>query len=279
MRHYLEKKPTTEKSFLYDELRKRKEQLESIMEHTQESLNDAPEGGIRCAYSIANNRMQYFWRKDAKDKWGQYIKKDYRDIIPKLLQKKYNKNIMKLAEKELADINTFLEKHDKDMLIEEFKNMHEKNRSMVAPVIYDDETYATLWQNKSFESKSFRDSDSTTYYTKRGERVRSKSEILIANALFDAGIPYRYEYPVSLKNGIVVHPDFTVLNKKTRKVYYWEHWGRLDDRDYVKDNLKKISQYSQVGIVQGNNLLITFETSNSPLSTKDIQAMLALLFL
>ena len=35
--------------------------------------------------------------------------------------------------------------------------------------------------------------------TLREEQVRSKSEIIIADALFHAKVPYRYEYPVYVR--------------------------------------------------------------------------------
>ena len=38
-------------------------------------------------------------------------------------------------------------------------------------------------------------------------------------------IPYKYECPLQLSNGMIIYPDFTVLDVKRRKVWYWEHRG------------------------------------------------------
>lgn len=38
--------------------------------------------------------------------------------------------------------------------------------------------------------------------TDKGERVKSKSELTIANALYRSKIPYKYECPIILHNGI-----------------------------------------------------------------------------
>lgn len=48
------------------------------------------------------------------------------------------------------------------------------------------------------------------------ERVRSKSEVIIADILNQEGIPYRYECPLQLKGWGKVYPDFTVLSERER---------------------------------------------------------------
>lgn len=57
------------------------------------------------------------------------------------------------------------------------------------------------------------------HYTNRGELVRSKSEMIIANLLAQNEIPYEYEKALWLGNKRI-HPDFTIeLDFET---YYWE---------------------------------------------------------
>ena len=74
------------------------------------------------------------------------------------------------------------------------------------------------------------------------ERVRSKSEVIIADTLARHGVPYRYEYPLKLKSGRdgafrTIHPDFLCLNVRTRAEFYWEHFGLMDDPDYLERTL------------------------------------------
>ena len=80
------------------------------------------------------------------------------------------------------------------------------------------------------------------YDTKRKERVRSKSELNIANMLDSYGVPYKYECPLKLKDGKVIYPDFTVINVKSRKVIYWEHRGMMDDKNYANMAVSRIKQ-------------------------------------
>ena len=100
---------------------------------------------------------------------------------------------------------------------------------------------------------------------------------MIACMLDKAGIPYRYEEIVPLNGevGVFMHPDFTVLNKRTRKVYYWEHFGAMNSNSYVEDNfMPKIREYYNFGFLPGDRLLITFESSGHPLDTTDIKRII-----
>ena len=57
----------------------------------------------------------------------------------------------------------------------------------------------TSWENKSFEGNPFSFCDSSSYITSKGEKVRSKTECLIADILHNEfAVPYRYEYPLTL---------------------------------------------------------------------------------
>jgi exodeoxyribonuclease V alpha subunit len=60
--------------------------------------------------------------------------------------------------------------------------------------------------------------------------VRSKSEVIIANMLFDRDIPFEYEKPLYAKDGSFRLPDFTI--KWRGETYYWEHLGLLVRDEY-----------------------------------------------
>jgi hypothetical protein len=49
--------------------------------------------------------------------------------------------------------------------------------------------------------------------TERGELVRSKSELVIADKLYARGIDYAYEQPLVLPNGHIRYPDFTIADQ------------------------------------------------------------------
>jgi hypothetical protein len=86
--------------------------------------------------------------------------------------------------------------------------------------------------------------------TTRGELVRSKSEVIIANLLHAKTIDYAYEQELVL-GGISTNkfPDFTIEDDNTGELYYWEHLGMLGDRGYKRRWDEKEQWYRDSGIV------------------------------
>lgn len=103
--------------------------------------------------------------------------------------------------------------------------------------------------------------------------MRSKSEKLIADKLNKMNIPYRYEYPIKL-GSIVMYPDFLLLNVKDRTEYILEHFGMMDNPGYAEKAIRKIRTYEKNGIIQGEQLFITYETSQIPIDVRILGKML-----
>lgn len=85
--------------------------------------------------------------------------------------------------------------------------------------------------------------------------VRSKSEVIIANMLFEANIPFWYEKPLYADDGTMVLPDFTI--EYNGQTWYWEHLGLLGDKRYDSHWSKKEKWYKDNGFF--GNLIITDE--------------------
>lgn len=101
--------------------------------------------------------------------------------------------------------------------------------------------------------------------------VRSKSESLIAIALAEKGIPFRYECELELSSlGLKRYPDFTLKHPLTGEIIYYEHFGMIDNPQYYTDFCQKIREYSTEGIILGKNLICTFETTDNPLSYSSV---------
>lgn len=84
--------------------------------------------------------------------------------------------------------------------------------------------------------------------TVRGELVRSKSEVIIANLLDGLGLPYAYEQPFTGLDGSVRYPDFTVDDAETGRRLLIEHLGMLDRPDYVRRWKAKELWYHTSGV-------------------------------
>ncbi|MCC3160211.1 RecQ family ATP-dependent DNA helicase [Hymenobacter sp. 15J16-1T3B] len=79
--------------------------------------------------------------------------------------------------------------------------------------------------------------------TLRGEWVRSKSEVIIANLLHKNGADYAYERPIYQNGKYLLLPDFTVTTQTG--TYYWEHLGLLDDPEYARRWAIKQNHYKR----------------------------------
>ena len=115
-----------------------------------------------------------------------------------------------------------------------------------------DYDYAMMWKNVDYQGKGVSD-DAMELYSDAGERVRSKSEVIIANKLHNLGIAYRYEFPIKFMSGRIVYPDFYCLNVRKRREIVYEHFGMMDDPEYANNAVKKIEEYQRNGYWLGKN--------------------------
>ena len=90
--------------------------------------------------------------------------------------------------------------------------------------------------------------DRLIHRTDRGELVRSKSEVIVANHLFRKGLEYRYEERLEGKDGSWRSPDFTI-ETEYGDTFYWEHLGMLHDRAYRENWERKLAWYREQGIL------------------------------
>lgn len=201
------------------------------------------------------------------------MKKRELELAKELAQRDYDEQLVKNAEERIKVIDTFLEKYRKTSLKWIYQKLNPYRRELVCAAVISDDEYIKQWQELEYEGKSF-DDDTKGIVTERGERVRSKSEKIIADKLYALGIPYRYEYPLILEGNIRIYPDFTILRIPQREEVYLEHFGMMDDTNYVETMLYKLSSYERNGIYMGVNLFVTYETSKNPLNTKALDGLI-----
>ena len=232
-------------------------------------LNKSPDGYLRISKKW--NKSQYYHRTDPKDPSGKYIAEKDHKLAARLAQKDYDKKLLDALTAQQKAIDRFLKNYDPDAAIEVYENLSEQRKELVTPEFLSDEEFIRQWLNQPYTRLGFKEDDQE-FYTANGERVRSKSEILIADALLRFQVPYLCEYPVFNNGVIFAAPDFKCLNKRLRKVYYWEHLGKLGELDYANRNVKKLEKYALADNFDESSLILTCETDSHPLNTKVIEA-------
>ena len=241
---------------------------QSVLNSIEGVLENSPKGRIEVTTSKGYHR--FYWVKGARK---QYLGKRDAELVKALMDKFYFERMLHTASQQKELIHCFLDQFDPRALIRVYEEMHPERKKLVTPLILPDEEYAAQWKAESeLAKKLHRNSFEKPgeFITLNGESVRSKSEKMIADLLRHINVYYVYEYPLKLANGIVF-PDFKALNLRTRMAWYWEHEGMLDNPAYAESAVLKHLRYEHSGIFEGEQLIVTRETSQTPLSTKDIE--------
>ncbi len=238
-------------------LKKREEYLLKIKSEKETALKNSPEGTLRITGQ--DETTEYYHRRNKTDVNGNYIDKKDSFLVKQLAQKSYDKKIISSIDAELNALKKYFSMYPEVCAEQIYDTLHWKRQKLVEPIIEPLEQYIKNWESFEYKSKTF-DEDYPEFYSAKGERVRSKSEVIIADMLNKERIPYRYECPIYLKGVGWRYPDFTVLNVRKRKELYWEHFGMMDEAFYAEKAVRRIGDLERNGIFPGENLILTFET-------------------
>ncbi len=254
--------------------------LEAAINICGSIIRKAPKGTLRCQFT--RGKWRYYRRygkkqikrsdiKKSTQKY-RYLKEDERELAIRLAEKDHAVKLRRICEKELKVIRQFLGKYDPHAVNEYLDAINPGRKLLLEPVCSLDEVLDKAWSITADQSFSMY-GDRLTFLTKRGEYVRSKSELIIANYLYDHGYYYKYEAALHLQNTHkTVFPDFTIW-AKTGEIMYWEHAGMVDDPEYMENFVNKINNYKADGILIGKDLIVSFETRKQPLQTETIEAL------
>ena len=288
-----------------------KQEIIEILEQTSISLEETMISASYCDgehlnYKSVNGCPAFYSR--TSDGKQVYVNSADERRIQELASAYYAKKLKAAAEREKKQIDSCIkilkkdaDKSDVDTV---FDRLPAAIREKAKLTELTSEGYAQKWQESNSTVKKRRthkQDDYHKYKTLRGDYVASKSEVIIADRLFVKGIPYHYEIalapeavldesrPVfddygrfvgfeSMGNGPdsadTLHPDFFVLNKRTRKAYFWEHLGRMDDAQYCMKNFNRFMRILDAGYVIGEDLIVTHEDSRNPLRIEDIEKII-----
>lgn len=252
-----------------------RDNLLNMKQSINETMRQLPGGKLRVTTN-KGRYLQFFWLKPQERKAhpnGIYIRSEERAFVQKLAQQEYFSKVMERIGRRLADLDKTIQTYENTSLEECFLQLDERIQPFVEPVELSDEEYARRWLDAQEHGMNTHEFDKK-FFTERGECVRSKSEKIIADKLYAMEIPYVYEPGFTLWTGVKVYPDFKVLNVRTRKAYYLEHFGMMDNPKYSSHATQKLEDYQRSGLWPGKNLLFLTETAERPLSVKTLDALI-----
>lgn len=116
--------------------------------------------------------------------------------------------------------------------------------------------------------------------TARGDMVRSKSEVIIADHLARRGVEYAYEQALTI-DGETKYPDFTIEDAESGLSIFWEHCGMLHVPNYRRRWEEKLAWYKSHGIVpraegagSRGTLVITRDNPDGSIDSSKITSVL-----
>ncbi|MGN0170069.1 MAG: hypothetical protein ACI39H_04820 [Lachnospiraceae bacterium] len=269
---------------LKEQIEQRIEELSKTLDFIQREYEQLPEGRLRVCRQRGEKVRYYHNHSDvtsgnAVEQYLSWEKEEQR--ICQLAQKQYLRTLRPVIEKELHELEHIKKYYTPEKKSKVYEQLTEERKKLVEPVFLSVQEQFERWKKQEYTQSSAYP-EKLIFETDRGEMVRSKSELIIANLLFQEknSLAYRYEEELFLKSsGRIVYPDFSVMSKKNAKVVYWEHVGMLDNIGYSEAFVRKINDYVKEGYKIGEDLILTFETSTIPLDISVVRRLIKERFL
>ena len=256
-----------------------KEQLESIRLGLQElhadletELQGLPDGSL-LVYDKRGKR--YYCQRfrpegNRKKEHRVSINKDA-DMILALARKKYVEHALASTVNDIAALDEAIGKYapvNEESVMASFCAKYPE----LSKGVFFGKRDAESWAAGGAPNEGFYEEDLKSV-SSQGEKMRSGGEMYIASRLDHFGIPYRYEEALGIPD-LIYAPDFTILRPRDRKIFYWEHFGMVNDETYVRKNIGKVSDYIDYGIRPWDNFIMTFNNEKGGFNGKLIDAMI-----
>ena len=210
-------------------------------------LPGLPEGSLNIKTSHGCTQYFHIVKVPGGRSRQIYIRKQNQELIQQLKLKVFLKKLDSVLRRNISTSEKFL--------------------SLYQPWDHDD-LLPLLPQNHGISEPPHHNTyhpEGLRFETASGCKVRSKSEVIIADALYFTKLCFDYENPTEF--GLL--PDFTVKLSDGR-IVIWEHFGLLNDPTYRLRMFEKLSIYQAHGFVPGRNLILSFDGPDGSISSKEI---------
>lgn len=183
--------------------------------------------------------------------------------IRQFAQELYDRKLCQAAERELCSLRSGRYDYPGVKVENVFERLHPGIQAQIVPYWDLQDSHVQAWLSRSYETMLAYEKK---YVSQRGSWVRSKSEWLIDDLLFEYGLPAIYERELVLPSGQIRYPDFTIWNPFTCEEIYWEHFGMMDNPEYAEKAVVRIQEYTRNVFTEKTNMIFTFESRRYPLT-------------
>lgn len=260
-----------------DELIGIRDKLNEQLEIMERELSILPPG-----YLVVTTRngkrycYQHVPRSGNKKKDHRYGISNDPQMINALVRKRYLSQAIANIKRDIEAVTEAIEKYrdvDENTVMREFVKKYPDLEGAIYRGALTPEDWAA---NYAMPQELYPQDRKQTHAD--GTPMRSKGELYISSRLdvYKMKYPtlvYRFECPINHPD-IRRVPDFTIKRPRDGKIIYWEHFGKVSDDDYMRDNDIKLYEYSDYGIVPWDNLIITYDKPDGGIDGKIIDAMI-----
>lgn len=228
---------------------------------------EAPAGHLAARKRKTATSLYHVQKKKTASGWKNVSRaiKNNPDLLHTLIKKRLAQETRRLCRRNLPALERALEKYQSPY---DLINALPENYQSVLTLLRKEAL--EKWESAPYKKAPF-DPNHHIHETLCGELVRSKSEVIIANALFTYGIPFHFEeqFPYPNENGDFYYPDFTIFLPDESRII-WEHLGMLSVMSYAVHNGQKLHTYQTHDFLIGKNLILTQDDSRGNCSSSFI---------
>lgn len=241
--------------------------IDAKIKTLQSEISSLPDGKFICT----QNGVRTKWY--VRDQKGtNYIPKREKKFARQMADKKFKNLQLKHLLHEQTAIQFYLRHHDQDAVEKEMSFINSpKYHDLLTEKSHIKSKNIQEWLQEPYERNELYP-EALIHRACSGIYVRSKSEMLIDMVLYRRNIPFRYECLLELEDGLI-YPDFTIKHPITGELFYWEHFGMMDNETYCDHAIAKLRRYTANGIFPSIQLITTYETKQHPLNVDLIESL------
>lgn len=251
-------------------IRQYKSELERILTARQNRLSQIREyadWGLEISYEPYYRILKPDGTKPT------YAGNQAKEAVRRIQEARFIAKSLEIMKKDLDLIDNFLKRYEST----DFEHINSKlpktYRNKLAGNFASKKQQAQKWKKKmeaekaKFEIVKPEDLDQPTI---DGNFVRSKSEALIYNYLYEAGYTFVYELPISTQSR-TFYPDFTILSEIDYKtVIRIEHCGMLEVEWYRDNAFEREYEYWNEGYLPNRDVYFTYDDNRGKLDMSPI---------
>lgn len=240
----------------------------------------AADGRLTCSVKKGNKYYAEVWVENGEKKTRYLGREDNQEVLA-IKEKHFLKKALSVLGERIQLIESGTEKlrmvdfrEINESLPKVYRMTPEQLKDIAGPDAEE------KWYRRALREKEIIDkrhgiiySSGKVHTAKDGTRMRSKSEVSIANELINREIPYIYEMPVKVGN-IWMHPDIMFYSFSRMKPMIWEHAGMLGDSKYMEDFARKTDTYIKGGLVPCVDIIFSFDKVNGWIDSRQIDAII-----